>query len=158
MGPLTKGWTSQNRNKSLQLTKQIYLMAGAITCFVATAVYEDPLASQLTVLRSFRDQFLMDRASGERLVRLYYRYGPGWAEWVKAHPSLASPLQTVFDSAVAWLQSNNLKGTWQGDVVDALVRTADAVSSWFTDDEDYESPASGGGLLHWLGLAGAGNR
>ena len=158
VGPLTKGWTSQNRNKSLQLTKQIYLMAGAITCFVATAVYEDPLASQLTVLRSFRDQFLMDRASGERLVRLYYRYGPGWAEWVKAHPSLASPLQTVFDSAVAWLQSNNLKGTWQGDVVDALVRTADAVSSWFTDDEDYESPASGGGLLHWLGLAGAGNR
>ncbi len=157
-GPLTRGWTSQNKNKSLQLTKQIYLLAGAISCFVATAVYDDPLARQLTVLRTFRDQFLMDSESGERLVRLYYRYGPGWAQWVKEHPALASPLQTVFDSAVSWLESNDLENSWQGDVVGALVKLTDTFSSWFTEDRDYDAPASSGGLLHWLGLAGTGSQ
>lgn len=150
VGPLSKGWTSANQQKALKLTKQMFLMAGAITCFVATAVYEDPLAEQLMVLRSFRDKFLLSSESGIRLVRLYYKYGPGWAEWVKENPSFASPLQAVFDLGVQWLENNDLNETWQGDLVDGAVRVLDVVSSWFTDDEDYSSPASSGGILTWL--------
>ncbi len=152
VGPLTKGWTSANKHKALGLTKAMILMSGTVTCFVATAVYEDPLAKQLMVLRSFRDKVLLSSASGARLVRLYYKYGPGWAEWVKERPSLALPLQSIFDAGVGWLQENELKGTWQGDFVDGAVRTLDTISTWFTDEENYASPADSGDLLKWLGL------
>ncbi len=151
VGPLTKGWTSSNQQRALKLTREMYLMAGAITCFVATAVYEDPLADQLMVLRSFRDKTLLSSDSGTRLVRLYYKYGPGWAQWVKENPFFGPPLQTVFDLGVDWLKDNDLRETWQGNIVDIVVHGLDFISSMFTDEEDYALPASSGGLLHWMG-------
>ncbi|QPJ62551.1 MAG: hypothetical protein G3M70_11985 [Candidatus Nitronauta litoralis] len=152
VGPLTKGWTTANKQRALNLSRQIVLMSGSITCFVATAVYEDPLADQITVLRSFRDNTLLASESGTRLVRLYYKYGPGWALWVKEHPSVSEPLRIMFDAGVSWLKDNDLKNTWQGDLVDGVVRVLDTISTWFTDEGDYSSPASSSGLLNWLGI------
>jgi len=48
-------------------------------CFVATAVYGSTSASELDLLYTFRDQYLMPRPSGRALVRLYYAISPGLA-------------------------------------------------------------------------------
>ena len=49
-------------------------------CFVATAAYGSPLASEVGTFRRFRDRHLMTNALGRALVSAYYEVGPQAAE------------------------------------------------------------------------------
>jgi hypothetical protein len=51
-------------------------------CFIATAAYGTETASELDILRDFRDQVLLDNALGSRFVRTYYRVSPAVAEFI----------------------------------------------------------------------------
>jgi hypothetical protein len=44
-------------------------------CFIATAVYGED-AVQTTILRNFRDRFLMESSAGRAFVKLYYAVSP----------------------------------------------------------------------------------
>jgi len=57
-------------------------------CFIATAAYGSPLASQLKVLSKFRDHFLLTNRIGKRFVRFYYTYSPPMADFIEKHDSL----------------------------------------------------------------------
>lgn len=59
-------------------------------CFIATAVFPDPDAPQLGILRRYRDQSLMATAMGRRAVGQYYRLSPPVARWLLRHPQCAS--------------------------------------------------------------------
>jgi len=48
-------------------------------CFIATAVYETPYSPELTVLRNFRDQVLLDSSVGKAVVSCYYMISPSIA-------------------------------------------------------------------------------
>jgi len=55
-------------------------------CFIATAAFGTTMAGKIDVLRSFRDQYLMTRAPGQRLVDCYYKFSPPIATLIAAHP------------------------------------------------------------------------
>ena len=57
-------------------------------CFIATAAYGTPLASEIQILREFRDEYLLTNPLGQVFVDLYYRFSPPIANFITDHPSL----------------------------------------------------------------------
>ena len=73
---------------------------GAVTCFIATAVYgEDGDATN--ILREFRDKYLLTNPLGKALVDLYYRVSPPIAEFLTEHPALQPMVRAMLLPAVA---------------------------------------------------------
>lgn len=57
-------------------------------CFIATAAYGTPVASDIDVLREFRDKTLMNNAAGKVFVNNYYKHGPRVANVVAGNSVL----------------------------------------------------------------------
>lgn len=57
-------------------------------CFIATAAFGSPLASEVQILRQFRDQFLLTHPPGRLLVSTYYWLSPSMAQIIATSPSL----------------------------------------------------------------------
>lgn len=74
-------------------------------CFIATAVYGDPLAPEVEALRFLRDHVLMPYGAGRAFVRGYYRFSPPVAAWLSTRPGGARVvrwlLTTFIDSVYA---------------------------------------------------------
>ena len=60
---------------------------GGGPCFIATAAYGTPLASDLDVLRGLRDHYLLTNGAGTALVDTYYRLSPPIADFIAVHPA-----------------------------------------------------------------------
>jgi hypothetical protein len=68
---------------------------GGGPCFIATAAYGTPMASDIDALRAFRDTVLLDNAMGSALVDAYYRVSPEMANVVAQSPVLAALVRMV---------------------------------------------------------------
>jgi hypothetical protein len=51
-------------------------------CFVATAAYGDPCASEVVFLSGFRDRFLATTPAGRQLIQIYYQLSPRLAAMI----------------------------------------------------------------------------
>ncbi len=67
-----------------------------ISCFIATAVYQDPYHPDVQALREFRDEYLLTNPAGRAVVSAYYRYSPPVADFIAGHETLRLPLRALF--------------------------------------------------------------
>lgn len=65
------------------------------SCFIATACYGEYDAMEVRLLRHFRDNTLMKSARGQRMVALYNRASPPFAQWLELHPNVAAVIRTM---------------------------------------------------------------
>lgn len=74
-------------------------------CFIATAAYGTETASQLDILRDFRDQVLLENALGSRFVEAYYRVSPPVADFIAKNDFLRAVVrEMLIDPVVNLLQ------------------------------------------------------
>jgi hypothetical protein len=66
----------------------------ASSCFVVTAAFGEG-APELVAFREFRDEVLRRHVLGREFIRVYYRHGPGLAEWVVARPGVRRGVRKV---------------------------------------------------------------
>jgi hypothetical protein len=69
-------------------------------CFVATAAYGSPLASEVTSLRAFRDRVLRQSVLGELFVETYYTVGPAFSTNIAHSDVLRQAARTELEPLV----------------------------------------------------------
>ncbi|HXZ95203.1 MAG TPA: CFI-box-CTERM domain-containing protein [Dehalococcoidia bacterium] len=81
-------------------------------CFIATAAYGTETASQLNILREFRDQVLLKNPLGSLFVATYYKLSPPLAAFIAKDDFLRAIVRDVLvDPAVHLLQWS--QGLWR---------------------------------------------
>ena len=102
VGPLTKGWTSADKRDALKVFATVL---ASLDCYIATAVYPEPMSHAVTVLRQFRDDILLRSQSGRHLAELYYLYGPRVAMALLDRPAHSAFVRWGLDTFVAVLET-----------------------------------------------------
>ncbi|MDI6787026.1 MAG: hypothetical protein QME51_01480 [Planctomycetota bacterium] len=69
-------------------------------CFIATAVYGSETHPDVLVLRNFRDNYLLTNKPGRAFVRIYYKFSPPVAGFLKKSPTLLSIGRTILTPLV----------------------------------------------------------
>jgi predicted amidophosphoribosyltransferase len=52
-------------------------------CFIATAAYGSPFATEINILREFRDRKLKNNFLGKLFIRFYYKISPPVADFIQ---------------------------------------------------------------------------
>ena len=105
----------------------------ATPCFIATAAYGTPMASEIQILRSFRDKYLLTTPSGQAFVDLYYKVSPPIADFVTGHPSLKPVVRAGLVPAVALSTiAVNTTTVEKSAILGLFVLVAIAVTVWMT--------------------------
>lgn len=77
-------------------------------CFIATAVYECEYASEVIILRKFRDNVLLKTIAGKTLVKTYYFISPLIAQFISQRKSLKRIVKiTILNRIVKYLNKTN---------------------------------------------------
>ncbi len=107
--PVSRGGTSYYRNlwpacvdcnrdksdRTAQSYKRSMRPPSKEGCFIVTAAFFTPLATEVKQLRAFRDQTLCRHAVGRDIMRFYYQVSPPIAEQVRMHPGLARCIRVL---------------------------------------------------------------
>lgn len=91
-----RGESKTARKKRLSSERRRY--KGNSPCFIATAVYGDPLAPEVNALRRFRDIRLRPYALGRMAIIFYYRLSPPIAYWLSNHRYIADIVRKFLDN------------------------------------------------------------
>lgn len=76
------------------------------SCFIATTVYESPFASEVSVLRDWRDNYLSKFWFGRQFIRIYYKVGPLLAHLVAKSKVTKNVLRMLLDAFVRQLKGD----------------------------------------------------
>jgi chitodextrinase len=95
-------------------------VGGGVHCFIATAAYGSPMATDVRYLRAFRDQYLLTNKFGQWFVEQYYRLSPPLADELRAHDGWRAVVRLALSPLVAlskWLTSDE---TFEKQTADRL--------------------------------------
>jgi hypothetical protein len=67
-------------------TAEIFGLLRQSQCFIATAAFRSAKGPEVTLLRRFRDEFLLSHRWGRTFVSFYYKHSPQAAEWLLKNP------------------------------------------------------------------------
>jgi len=62
---------------------------------IATAAYGTPMAKHVRILSVFRDQYLLTNDIGRKFVKLYYKYSPPIANYIRSRDSLRAMVRAI---------------------------------------------------------------
>jgi len=108
-----KFYSKDNDGNTEAVKTEIYTFPGLVVggsskCFIATAAYGTPMASEVRYLRAFRDQYLLTSEAGRQFVDMYYRYSPAAADWLRSHDGMRAAVRSMLSPLVAlsrWMVS-----------------------------------------------------
>jgi hypothetical protein len=78
------------------------ILSEDVNCFVATAAYGSSMASQVSMLRKFRNKFLITNEPGVKFVKWYYKYGPYAARFIAENETLRFAARIALSPFVAF--------------------------------------------------------
>jgi len=133
VGPITKGWTLQDKRDALHLVATII---SSLNCYIATAVYPDPLSHEVEALRRFRDDVLLKTDAGTHLAELYYIHGPRAAMSLITRPQHQAAVRSSLDAFVSMLESLDMENPLTRLLLNAIVYKIDRSASKFLGDAD----------------------
>lgn len=109
---LTRKWVGVGRSKSgYQFKVSCSQCSGKVegpSCFVATEVFGTTLNANLIELYYVRDAYLARSAFGRKIIRVYYRCGPGMARWCRRHPHVSKAVHRIIKSTTVILRNIRL--------------------------------------------------
>ena len=73
---------------------------GSGGCFIATAAYGTPMATEINALRDVRDSYLLNNPLGAAFVDTYYRVSPPVADYIAEHAFLRTAVRVVLAPVV----------------------------------------------------------
>lgn len=101
--------TANNQEVMRSFLKKV--KSGKGPCFIAEAVFhETPWAAELWLLRHFRDEFLLTHPAGRTFVKVYYRYSPPLASFLRSQPLLQKYVRHILKK-IAWIVEKSLSSS-----------------------------------------------
>jgi len=94
-------------------------------CFVATAAYGTAWAANVSILRTFRDECLLQSPVGRGAVSLYYAVSPPLAHWIAERPWARAATRVALTPAVT------LAGAFTGNQADLAIAAGAAAMGVF---------------------------
>ena len=89
--------------------KQLVNQSGAEGCFIATAAYGSPLATEVVILCRFRDTRLRPNWLGRHLIGIYEYCSPPLANWIAERPVARLGVQKWLLSPAIWAAKQRLR-------------------------------------------------
>ena len=95
--PLPKRKKKRKRDRECCLLEEVF-----DACFVATAAYDSKHAEPVRTLRRYRDSRLRRTPQGRAFIKVYYRYGPYGAAFIRRFPALKPAVRLALKPIVAY--------------------------------------------------------